>query len=217
MSLRGEARRSAYPKGNALRRALTTLRVEGVGSVWFKVLGQLGYRRLMLLERTLDQAVADFSPNLPVEVTQLAERELDDYVAFRPETRRRDAIDRLRSGQMCFVACRDGRIVAAGWIAVQPTWLPYVGCAIDMAPGDVHSYDKFALPAFRGYGISNALRMHQLRHLRRAGYRRVIATVVPENASSLRDILKGGYRPCGMIGRIKIGPWQRHFRTRPRA
>jgi predicted GNAT family acetyltransferase len=60
-----------------------------------------------------------------------------------------------------------------------------------MAPGDVHIYDKLSLPAYRGHGISNALRMHHLRYLQRAGYRRVIVAVLPENASSLRDILKG--------------------------
>jgi len=205
--------RSAYPTGNAVRRALLTLRCEGVRSFWFKLLAQAGYRRLMLLERPLDRPVPEFSPSLPVEVTQLTESELDDYLAFRPKTELRDAIDRLRAGQICFVARRDRRIVAAGWIAVQPIWLSYLGCVLDMVPGDVHIYDKFTLPACRGHGISNAVRTHHLRHLQRAGYRRVVVAVLPENASSLRDILKGGYRPCGMIGSIKVGPWQRRFRT----
>jgi GNAT superfamily N-acetyltransferase len=190
-----------------------TLRGEGLRSFWFKLLAEVGYRRLMLLELPLDKVVPEFSPTLPVAIEQLSESEFNDYFAFRPETRREDSVGRLRSGQRCFVARRDGRIVGAVWIAVQPLWLPYLGCAIDMAPGDVHAYDKFILPAYRGHGISNALRMQHLRHLQRVGHRRMIVAVLPENASSLRDVLKAGYRPCGMIGRIKLGPWQWHFRN----
>ena len=113
---------------------------------------------------------------------------------------------------MCFVARFDRRIVAADWIAMQPIRLSYLDCMLDMGPGDVCIYDKFILPAYRGHGISNALRTHHLRQLRRAGHRRVVVACLPENASSLRDILKGGYRPYAIIGRIKIGRWRRHFR-----
>jgi ribosomal protein S18 acetylase RimI-like enzyme len=194
---------------------MMTLRGEGLRSFWFKLLAEGGYRRLILLELSLDKAVPEFSPTLPVAIAQLSESELNDYLAFRPETRREDTVGRLRSGQRCFVARRDGRIVGAVWIAVQPLWLPYLGCAIDMAPGDVHAYDKFILPAYRGNGISNALRTHHLRQLQCAGHRRVVVAVLPENASSLRDILKGGYRPFCIIGRIKVGRWQWHFRKAP--
>ena len=213
MSAKPASARSVYPTGNAFRRALLTLRGEGTRSFWFKLLAQAGYRRLMLLEWPLQQPVPEFSPTLAVEVTPLTESELDEYVRFRPETARRDAIVRLHAGEMCFVARHDGLIVAADWITVLPIRLSYLDCPLDLAPGDVHIYDKFTLPAYRGHGISNALRMHHLRYLQRAGYRRAVVAVLPENASSLRDILKGGYRPCGMTGRIKVGPWQWHFRT----
>jgi GNAT superfamily N-acetyltransferase len=209
---RSADKRSVYPTGNAVRRALLTLHGEGVRSFWWKLLAQIGYRRLLLLDQPLDHAVPQFSPTLPVEIGELSRNEFDDYLVFRPDTRRADALARLAAGQVCFVARCDGRIVAADWIATQPIRLSYLDCVLDMAPGEVCIYDKFILPAYRGHGISNALRTHHLRQLERAGYRRVVVAVLPENASSLRDILKGGYRPCGIIGRIKVGRWQRHFR-----
>jgi GNAT superfamily N-acetyltransferase len=212
MAIRSVDRRSVYPTGNAVRRALLTLRGEGVRSFWFKLLAQLGYRRLLLLDRPLVDAVPEFSPALPVAIAQLTKGELDDYLAFRPDTGRADAVGRLDAGQICFVARFEGRIVAANWIATQPIRLSYLDCMLDLAPGDVCIYDKFILPAYRGHGISNALRTHHLRMLQRAGHRRVVVAVLPENASSLRDILKGGYRPCGIVCRVKVGPWQRHFR-----
>jgi hypothetical protein len=59
------------------------------------------------------------------------------------------------------------------------------------------------------------VRTCHLRHLQQAGFRRATGAVLPENASSLRDDTKGGFRPYGMLGRIKVGPWQRVFAMRP--
>jgi len=207
--------RSAYPTGNAFRRALLTVRDEGLKSFYFKLLSQCGYRRLLLLERPLDQPIADFTPRLPVDVAMLAPSEIDDYLVFRPRAASREIADRMRSGQMCFVARHQGRIVAAAWIAVQPVWMSFLGCRIDMPAGDAHIYDKFTLPAYRGNGISNAVRTHHLKHLQRAGFRRATGAVLPENASSLRDDIKGGFRTYGTLGRIKLGPWQWFFRKPP--
>lgn len=213
---RGErVARSAYPTGTALRRALLTLRIEGPKSFWFKLLAECGYRRLLLVERSLDQPVVDFTPRLPVEVAMLAQSEVDDYLVFRPGTTRRDIAGRLRSGEMCFVARHQGRIVAAAWAAVQPVWVPFLGCQIDMAPGDAHIYDKFTAPAYRGRGIANGVRSFHLRHLQRAGFRRATGTVLPENVSSLRDDFRGGFRVYGMLGRVKVGRWQRVFLMPP--
>jgi ribosomal protein S18 acetylase RimI-like enzyme len=179
------------------------------------LLSRSGYRRLLLLERALDQPIADFAPGLPVDVAMLAHDEIDDYLVFRPGTTRREIAGRLRSGDLCFVARHDGRIVAAAWIAMQPVWVPFLGCRIDVKPDEAHIYDKFTLPAYRGHGISNAVRTHHLRHMRRAGLRRATGAVLPENMSSLRDDGKGGFRVYGVLGRIKLGPWQRVFLMPP--
>ena len=207
--------RSAYPTGNVIRRALLTLRNEGLKSFWFKLLGECGYRRLLLVERPLDCPVADFTPDLPVDVAMLAQDEVDDYLVFRPGTTRREIAGRLRSGDMCFVARREGRIVAAAWVATHPVWVPFLGCRIDVTPDEAHIYDKFTLPAYRGHGIANAVRTYHLKHLRRAGLLRATGAVLPENVSSLRDDTKGGFRVYGVLGRIKLGPWQRVFLMPP--
>jgi hypothetical protein len=206
---------SAYPTGNAVRRALVIWRDEGTKSFWFKLLAQCGYRRLLLIDRPLDQPIAESSPQLAVEVAMLAADELGDYLAFRPECGREEIAQRLRSGHLCFVARHEGRIVAAAWIAFGPIWMPFLGCRIDVGPGEAHIYDKFTLAAYRGYGIANAVRTCHLRHLQQAGFRRATGAVLPENASSLRDDTKGGFRSYGMLGRIKVGPWQRVFAMRP--
>lgn len=201
-----------YPRGNAVRRAIAVLRDQGLKSFWFKMLGGLGYRRMLLLERSLAESVSEDTAGLPVHVDMLRESEVDDYLAFRPDTLRTSVTARLTLGHECYLARHEGRIVAACWTATRPVWSEYLDCEIGLAAGDAYLFDRFTLPAFRGLRIGNAVRMHQLRRLQQAGYRRTISAIMLENTPALRDIAKGGARPFAVIGRIKIGRWQRPFR-----
>jgi ribosomal protein S18 acetylase RimI-like enzyme len=170
---------------------------------------------LLLVEHPLDQPVADFAPALPVDVAMLGPDDIDDYLAFRSGAARQEIAHRLQSGQMCFVARHRGRIIAGAWVAVQPLWIPFLGCQVAVAPGEGHIYDKFTAPDYRGHRIANAVRAYHLRYLQRAGFRRATGAVLPENVSSLRDDFRGGFRVYGMLARIKIGAWQRVFEMPP--
>jgi GNAT superfamily N-acetyltransferase len=203
-----------YPTGNLVERAFAALRDEGLKSFWFKLLSEFGYRRLLLLERMLAQPVPELAPGLPVRIEVLKECELDEYLAFRPETVRARVIDRLASGHLCFVARHEGRVVSACWTATQRAWTEFLGCEIELAADEVYLFDSFTLPAYRGQGIAPALCLHELRHFQQAGYRRVIRATTPENKPALRAHAKTGFRPGGMIARVKIGPWQRVFQRR---
>jgi GNAT superfamily N-acetyltransferase len=203
-----------YPMGNVVRRAIAVLRHQGLKSFWFKMLGEFGYRRMLLFERSLAESVSEVTAGLPVHVDILQESEVDDYLAFRPDTPRTSVMTRLTLGHQCYLARHEGCIVAACWTATRPVWNEYLDCEIGLGAGDAYLFDRFTLPAFRGLRIGNAVRMHQLRRLQQAGYRRTISAIMLENKPALRDIAKGGARPFAVIGRIKIGRWQRTFRRR---
>jgi hypothetical protein len=47
--------------------------------------------------------------------------------------------------------------------------------------------------------------------MRERGYRRAIATLLPENASARNTPEAIGYRPIGWIGYVGIGPWRHQF------
>jgi len=205
-----------YPAGNCLRRAIVVLRHQGLKSFWFKILGELGYRRMLLLERSLAQPLSEVIARLQVRVDVLRESEVDEYLAFRPDTPRSKVTERIRLGHQCYFARHEGRIVTACWIATRPVWSEYLDCEIPLAAGDAYLFDKFTLPAFRGLRVGTAVRMRQQRELQQAGYRRTICAIVPENKPALRDVPKGGYKPFAVIGRFKIGRWRRTFqRTLP--
>ena len=202
---------ASYPAGNAARRAIAVLRDEGLRSFSFKLASELGYRRLLLLERPLAQPIPELEPAFPLRIDILNPSEVDDHLAFRPEIARACALDRLRSGQLCFVARHENRIVSACWTTTQPAWVEFLACGIPVAAGEVYLFDAFTLPDFRGQRVAPALCTHQLMHFQRAGLRRAIRATLPENAPALRAHAKCGFVPFALIRRLRIGPWQHVF------
>lgn len=204
---------ASYPAGNVVARAIKVLRDEGPRIFWIKLVAGLGfYRRLVLQERLLDHAVPDFAPVLPVRIELLKESEVDDYLALRPDATRALVVDRLRAGQLCFVARHEGRVVSSCWATARRAWTEFLACEIDLTAGDVYLFDAFTEPRHRGQGVAPALCLQQLRHLQQSDYRRAIRATAVENRSALRAHAKSSFRPTGTLVRLKIGPWQRFLR-----
>ena len=194
-----------------LKRAAEVFREEDIKSLWFKILGETVYRRLVLMERPLNEPVPEVTPRLPVAIGPLREFELDDYIEFRPEADPPEVRRRLEAGDLCFVARHEGRIVNAGWATTCRAWIEYLACEMRLAPGEVYHYESFTTPSFRGLNISPARYTQMLRYLRDAGYRRSVSAVVPENKAGISHLKKVGYRPFGVMGYVKLGPWRRDF------
>jgi ribosomal protein S18 acetylase RimI-like enzyme len=200
-----------YAEGNLARRALAVLRDEGFASFGFKVASTLGYRRLMLLERPLEGTPPRLACGLALGIELLAPRDVDDYLAFRPESARERILDRLRAGQACFVARHEGSVVSACWATTQPAWSEYLACEIAVAAGEVFMFDAFTQSEYRGRGIAPALCAQQLIHYAQAGLCRATRAVLPENVPAWRAHAKAGFRPYAVIRTLRIGPWQRRF------
>ncbi len=188
-----------------VRRAAEVLRDEGPRSLWFKILGETVYRRALLMERPLDAPAAEVTPRLPVAMGLLGASDVAEYAAFRPGADPRDVRRRLEAGDACFVARRDGRLVAACWAATRPARIDYLDRAIRLMPDEVYVYEIFTSPALRGNNIAPALELYAARHFRQAGYRRLVEIVVPENEPARRFAGKIGARPIGMMGYVKLG------------
>jgi GNAT superfamily N-acetyltransferase len=165
------------------------------------------------MEHRLDDPVAEFTPRLPVRIDFLDETEMDDYLAFHPGRERAVIARRLRSGQSCSVAWHEDEIVSVCWTAVSPVSIDYLDCESALA-GNAFLYDKFTAPSHRGQRLGQAVRVHQLRHLRASGHRRAVSVIVPENRISVLENLRSGSSTVGMLRRIKIGPWQWVSRSR---
>jgi RimJ/RimL family protein N-acetyltransferase len=201
----------AWTLRSALARALDVLRREGVRALWFKVLGETVYRRLLLLERELYEPALVLEASVPLEFGFLSEDDLDEYASLRTDRDPNVAAGRLRRGDRCFVARHDGKIVAALWVATGEAEFEYLDRRIRLAEGEAQRYDSFTSPDLRGRGVIAAVGTRLDRELLEENVRRVRGTALPENAAALRALAKGGYRPVGKIGYVKLGPWRRDF------
>ena len=201
----------------ALVRALEVLRVEGVRSFWFKALGEAVYRRVVVMECPLDEAIVSVTTRTAVIVGLLETAEVDEYVRFRPETDPAEIRGRLLASHRCFVARHEGQIVHACWAATGRAWVDYLKRELVLPADTVYHYDAFTMPAFRGRNISAFRVTEAARQFRASGYGYLMALVVPENRAAFRPPEKGGYRAVGTMGYIGLGPWRYHFcRTKRR-
>jgi RimJ/RimL family protein N-acetyltransferase len=194
-----------------LERAGEILRQEGVRGLWFKILGDTVYRRLLLLERPLHEPSGEVKAGIPVEISLLQKSEIAEYVEFRQEGKDTEVEAQLEAGDWCFVARHQGHIVCARWATTGPVWSDYLSCELRLAADEIYIYDVFTKPGLRGQAVSPATSTEMLRYFRAAGYRRLVTAILPENQPSLRAVAKTGHRPYGLIGYITIGPWKRYF------
>jgi ribosomal protein S18 acetylase RimI-like enzyme len=188
-----------------IMRGIAVLREEGIRSFWFKALGELGYRRLLLFQRFLDQPIQRIMPRIPLTTELLREHDINAYLAFRPDSSRSTILQRFGAGERCFVARYDGQIVCANWAVTEQAWIPYLEREIPMQPGDVYVYDSFTAPAFRNRNIAPALAVEILKYFRGAGYRRMMMVMLPENRANRRARAKTGYRVFEIIRCVRVG------------
>ena len=86
----------------AIQRAIEVLRDEGVRGLWFRILGETVYRRVVLMERLLEEPIAEMTACLPVVIDLLKDTEADEYTGFRPGVDLSEIRRRLAAGQWAF-------------------------------------------------------------------------------------------------------------------
>jgi SAM-dependent methyltransferase/RimJ/RimL family protein N-acetyltransferase len=190
---------------------MEVIREGGLTSLWFKVLGETFYRRAVLMELHLDQPVLPVSPRVPVAISLLGWDQVDEYCSFRPEADPAQVYQRMDAGRRCFVARHEERIVHACWTADKEARVDYLDREIQLAPGEAYIYESFTSPDFRGQNIAPARLAWMAQYYKDAGYRRLVAIIMPGNVAAFRPPEKVGFRPIGLMGYVKLGPWRHDF------
>jgi hypothetical protein len=198
-------------RGNVIDRASEILRSEGARVLWFRILGETVYRRMILFERRLEEPVVLAGCEIPLAISQLQIDELSEYAAFRPEADPAETRSRLEQGHQCWVARSKGTIVHAIWAATGSAWIRYLECEIRLAPDEAYIYESFTAPDFRRMNVNAARANVMMRYLRDHSFVRLLALVMPENPAGMQATIGSGYHGAGVIGRVSVGTWQRFF------
>jgi GNAT superfamily N-acetyltransferase len=185
--------------------------------LWFKVLGETVYRRLIIVELPLAPPPAVRAASRELTFGFLEPRQVDAYLALRPDQSAAAVAARLRRGDRCFVAREGDRIVSARWTAAGTAWVEYLGRRWLLEPGDVYLYETYTHPDVRGDAVSSAAGTRLARALAAEGWNRIVGGVVPENRPALRTASKTGYQRTGTMGYVRLGPWRRDFVRRSSA
>ena len=204
--------RTGWTPRSILSRAREVVREEGVRSLLFRVLGELGYRRVALLERELPVPQAEARPLSPgVRFDVLRPDAIEPLLTIsafcdEPEARRR-----LAAGHICMLGYVEDRPVYCAWLALagQPVSIDFLRLQAEPGPGYAYSYELYVDPAFRGAGIAKAALAERIRLLRELGLDRLVSVVVPENRAGMGHSLASGLRPIGRIRCLRLFGFQR--------
>ena len=206
-----EASQFQWGRGNVIDRAFEILRLEGARVLWFRILGETVYRRMILFERRLQEPVAAAGCEVPITISRLRMDEVEQYAAFRAGVDLTEIRSRLEQGHQCWVACRQGAMVHAIWVATGSAWIRYLDCEIRLAPDEAYIYESYTAPAVRRLNVSAARADVMMRYFRDRSFIRLLALVMPENPAGIRATISAGYRRAGVIGRVNVGYWQRYY------
>jgi GNAT superfamily N-acetyltransferase len=190
-------------------RAGEVLRKDGLRQLWFRTLGELGYRRQLVTELLLPAEAVDTPRPPDVEARFLGDADPDAYATLHGASR--EARERFARGERCFGIWLDGRLISSRWLATGTARLGYLGRDVALAPGDVYIYETYTEPGYRGRGISGIAGAVVPAALAAEGERRMVGVLEPENTLGIRANEKAGYRIVGRIGYVKLGPWRRDF------
>ena len=194
-------------------RGLAVLRTEGPRNLAFRVLGETGFRRMIVMQRAFDVPLQDVEIPVAVAFAPLAPEEIDDYLRLRPDADPDEIRDRFRRRHVCFGGRLDGRLVQACWVAGERARIDYLGCWIQLASGVGYLHDLYTAPEVRGRNLHRAMYPHMFRYFRNTGSPAVVAAFQPENDVQL-IFERLGFRAVSIAGSIRLGPFRRVYERR---
>ena len=200
-----------WGQGKTLARAAEILRSEGARVLWYRVLGETVYRRMILFERRLDEPASATAGEGEISASLLQPGDIEEYVRFRSGPSQEEVQARIQQGQLCFLARWQGALGHAVWAATGSVRVAYLNCGIELTGDEAYIYDSYTAPEFRRRGLTAARADAMLRYFRERSYVRVFSLVMPENPGGIGSTLNAGYRRAGVIGRVEIGGWRRYF------
>jgi GNAT superfamily N-acetyltransferase len=177
-----------------------------------RVLGETGYRRMIVMERTFDLSMPDVEPRVPVTFAPLEPEQADDYLRLRPDADPDDVRDRFRRRHVCFGGWLDGRLVQACWVGIDRARVEYLDCWIHLGSQVGYLQDLYTEPDLRGLGLHRSMYPHMFRHFRNTGCPAVLAAFQPENRVQ-RIFARLGFKPVALGHAVGFGPlrkvWER--------
>lgn len=122
-------------------------------------------------------------------------------IAWNPQLVRRDFADRFESGAIMWMARLDMHFAGYGWTLAGDTIWPYFH---PLGNGDVHLFDFFIFPPYRGGRASAHLINEILRELAAAGQARAFIATSEWNHPMLNSLRQTDFRPYAVARKFTL-------------
>jgi len=163
----------------------------------------------LVLARSLEGPLPEREARVPVKFSVAGPETIDRLRSFVPPSEADYFARRLALGRTCMVAWIGDEVAAYAW-ATDQVRFEIDNLEIRLEPGDAYVDDNFTWPRHRGLGVQTALHLHLLKWLQARSFRRVLAIVEMNNASSLKVVDKLGYRPVDRLHFRRFLHWRRY-------
>lgn len=207
-------RQSPWTARTVFERAREVLREEGLKSLAFRTIGEIGYRRVILfdLDVRAERAERAVRPALAgLRFEQLSHANMRDFAAIAQLCDEAEARRRLAAGQVCILGYLGEKPAYCCWLALagQRVWIDFLNVEAELAPRCAYSYELYVPPEFRRSGIARAALDYRIRLMRDLGIDRLSSVVVPENRAGRGHTRAAGLQPIGRIHVVRLLGLQR--------
>ncbi len=121
---------------------------------------------------------------------------------WNPESMRRLIAERFAANAELWLLREAGTIAAYGWTLKEKTMEPHY---FPLQPGDVHLFDFFVFPEFRGRSLNPALVGQILSAMSREGLKRALIEAAPWNQAQLASLKKTPFQRLGLARKCFFG------------
>jgi acetyltransferase (GNAT) family protein len=190
------------------RRAVKGLREYGPKATISYALTAAGIRRVgrvVVYAMQREKVLKGGPPIRGVTLQVLGGADVPAYLRLQPHTPEEEVTARMRTGDRCIVAWRDGCPVGARWLSTAIADTP-LGVSFPLRPGVAWAYDAFTVPQERRRGIGAMVTAALFDLASASGATHVINGVLAENCSG-QGLARGRSKPLGMVGSRRLGPW----------
>jgi ribosomal protein S18 acetylase RimI-like enzyme len=133
---------------------------------------------------------------------ELSPQDLNEILnIWNPELAHRNIKERFGKGASLWLIKSEGKLAGYGWTlqggTIEPHYFP-------LGPDDVHLFDFYVFPQYRGRGMNPFLVTHVLRSLASEGAGRALTEAAEWNQAQLSSLSKTPFRPFGRARKLTV-------------
>ena len=178
------------------------------------VLNKIGlkYEKGIVYERSLNIEIPEVRTETPicVKLTLIEDIKKSKYRGIKlasgdDPVKHQEALDRLKSGDVCFIANMDGIVVGFAWLFFRGKKYEIAyEREIIFNDDEALMYDREVFPKFRKAGVGNKLNEERLRFLKANNYKKALVIINFDNIPSIKSFERFGFKPIKYLINYKI-------------